>query len=398
MDKLIPNLATRKECTGCFACIDACNHEAIFYTLANDGHFYIKVNQKKCIGCKLCEQSCPIVSKIVYDKSECSFFYAAWARDVDLRKRSASGGAFSAIASYVLDKGGIVFGATIKDVCDVNHIYIEDKKDLYKLQGSKYTQSNIGHCYKKALLFLKQGRLVLFSGLGCQIGGLYTFLAKRKYKGSLITMDLICGGIPSKLLIKKFIENEPINIKHINSFRTKDSGWKSHGFLYNLKVEDEYGNIHSYENKRNLVTDGFSSELTNRYSCYKCKFVGTHRMSDFTIGDLWGDEQYPNEHYNGLSVLIAHNLIANSFLKKEELLNYLTLKEVDPREVISNNPRIVSGYSIKRMMPERRFLSFIFDNFSYRLIKKIYAFDFDNNSPWIIYKVYRYVINKFICK
>lgn len=43
---------------------------------------------------------------------------------------------------------------------------------MYKLQGSKYIQSHIGTAYRQVLQYLKKGRIVLFSGTPCQIGGL----------------------------------------------------------------------------------------------------------------------------------------------------------------------------------------------------------------------------------
>lgn len=394
MNKELPQLASLKECTGCAACIDACHHNALSYVLESDGHYYVQLNKENCIRCKLCEHACPVVSHLQYSTSESSFFYAVWMKDLSIRKRSASGGAFSGIASYVLDKGGIVFGATNNPICEVKHIYIDKKEDLYKLQGSKYTQSNTSNSYKQVLSFLKQNRLVLFSGLGCQIAGLYSYLSNKKYPGRLITIDIICGGVPSKNLIKAFISGEPYKIKQIISFRTKENGWKSKGFLYNLKVEDTQGNIHDYSGKRNLITDGFCSELTNRYSCYNCNFTGIHRMSDYTIGDLWGDSEYPQEHSNGLSVLIVHNYFAKNLLK-EELTKYLSFYKIeDTKTTIQHNPRLVNGKCYKKIMPERKYMTFLFNHLNYNIIKKIYAYDFGKFSPWMIYKIYRYILNK----
>lgn len=82
-----------------------------------------------------------------------------------------------------------------------------------------------------------------------------------------------------------------------------------------MKVEDADDQIHDYTGKKNLVTTAFSTEMTERYSCYNCKFVGKHRLSDFTIGDLWGDTMYPQEHYKGLSLVITHNQEAEVLLE-----------------------------------------------------------------------------------
>lgn len=99
------------------------------------------------------------------------------------------------------------------DGVQVKHICIGKVDELNKLQGSKYTQSNAEGIYKTVYGKLKQGKLVLFSGTGCQVAGLYGYLGKRKYPGRLITIDLICGGVPSRFLIDKFIECEPYQVR-----------------------------------------------------------------------------------------------------------------------------------------------------------------------------------------
>lgn len=387
-----PRLASVKECTGCLACIDSCPTESLTKIINKEGHFFYRLNIDTCIHCNKCVKTCPVVSNLEYSLEGEGTFYAAWAKDNDIRAKSASGGAFAAVAKYVLDNQGVVFGAAKDDICNVRHIYIEDNSELPRIQGSKYAASDTVDSYKKVYAFLKEGRLVLFSGVGCQVAGLLASLKNKPYKGKLITIDLICGGIPSRLLVQKFIENEPYKLKEIISFRTKDNGWKSSGFLYNMKVKDINDQIHDYSGVRNLVIDGFCSELTNRYSCYNCKFNGIHRLSDYTIGDLWGDKDHLSEHKKGLSLVIAHTEKAISLLM--DLKKYLATDSINAAEAIKSNPRITNGKSYKKYMPERIYLSCLFNKMNYSTLKKIYAFDFSLYSPWIIYKAYRYMLTK----
>lgn len=382
-----PNLANKKECTGCLACVSSCNKNALSSYIDEEGHLAVRCNTEKCVLCHNCEKVCPVVSHYDYKGNFESKFYAAWNLDNNIRKRSASGGAFAAIALYVLEQGGYVFGAANVGVCDIKHICIDNKKDLALLQGSKYTQSNAETSYLHAYKLLKDEKLVLFSGTGCQIAGLLSYLKHKVYSGSLITIDLICGGVPSKLLIDKFLENEPYVIRKILSFRTKECGWKSSGFKYNMKTLDEMGVVHDYSNMKNLITDGFSSELTNRYSCYNCRFVGLERKSDFTIGDLWGDKKYPREHYNGLSLVVAHQETSIQLL--DQMSEYLHCEPIKANDAVRHNYRLVSGKMKGSKYIERRCLPYLFSKLSYSMLKHIYANDIELCSPWILYKLYR---------
>ncbi|MCR5569130.1 MAG: Coenzyme F420 hydrogenase/dehydrogenase, beta subunit C-terminal domain [Paludibacteraceae bacterium] len=391
----LPQLAERKECTGCLACVDCCTKtQALVSIVGDDGHLYPVLDKSKCIGCKKCESVCPVVSKLNYQDSENAKFFACWNKDLVVRKNSATAGAFSAIASYVLDNGGIVFGCALDDIAYVHHIWIDSKADLNRLQGSKYTQSDTTGSYKKTLDYLKSGRLVLYSGTGCQVAGLLSFLKNLNYKGVLITVDLICGGVPSKKLIDQFIANEPYSVKKILSFRTKDNGWKPKGFKYNLKTLDDNGQIHDYTGIKNLVTDGFSSELTNRYSCYRCRFAGINRLSDFTIGDLWGATDFKNQHQDGLSLLVAHSSFAVELLEK--LHNYLEVYPTDSVKAIKSNYRIKKTNSRQHLQLERVFMGYLFGHCSYNTLKKIYAGEFSVYSPWLFYKIYRWIIGKIL--
>lgn len=390
----MPELANRNECSGCMACVDTCPKSAISSQLETDGHIYPKIDATKCINCGLCVKTCAVTSKLKYTQSDKAIAYAAWAKNKEARKQSASGGAFMAMAEYVLSKEGIVFGAAMDGVAEVHHICIDNIKDLPKLQGSKYAQSNAAGSYKQVLSYLKNGKTVLFSGTGCQIAGLYGFLDNKMYDGQLVTVDLICGGVPSRLLIDKFLENEPYGVKRIVSFRTKENGWSPRGFAYNLKVEDTSGLVHDYTKQRTLISTGFACEMTNRYSCYQCQFAGTHRMSDFTIGDYWGVSDYKEEHYNGVSAIIAHNDKAVSLI--EEMGETLTIHKADVDNVLADNKRLGKVKDGRYLLPERKYLAWMFNHLSYKTLCHIYALDFSNKSPWMIYKVYRLIMSKIL--
>ena len=257
-----------------------------------------------------------------------------------LIQKSSSGGMFAELAYYVLSQNGIVFGCTmerIEEGFDVKHIYIDNEKDLYKLQGSKYVQSRIGNTFKQAKEFIEQGRLVLYSGTPCQIAGLKAFL-KHDFN-NLLTVDLSCTGTPSLKLFNdyvKFLENK-FKKKIINfEFRNKEKmGWACGNALITFKNGKQkiiYNNVSSYMNL-------FINKKIQDAKCQNCKYIGLNRVSDITIADAWGIEiEYPEllknkfDKNKGISLVLINsekvdnifNLIQNNIIYEKININRLT--------------------------------------------------------------------------
>ena len=121
--------------------------------------------------------------------------YACYSSDTDKRTKSSSGAVFSALAEDVLEKNGIVYGVAMSEDCySAEYIEVADESGLAKLRGSKYLQAKLGDTYNKVKENLQAGKLVLFSGTGCQINGLKQFLGVE-YE-NLICVDVICHGTP----------------------------------------------------------------------------------------------------------------------------------------------------------------------------------------------------------
>ena len=197
------NIENKKECVGCAACENVCPRNAINMVEDEEGFVYPKINNKFCISCGLCENVCPMLN----EKKESEILpkaYAAYNINEEIRIKSSSGGIFTEIAKSIIEKNGIIFSAIFDKEFNVLHEEITNEKDLEKARGSKYIQSLIGDCYKKAKQYLENGKYVLFTGTPCQIEGLYSFL-KKDYE-NLYTQDLICHGVPSKILWKKYLE------------------------------------------------------------------------------------------------------------------------------------------------------------------------------------------------
>lgn len=363
-------LAHTKDCTGCFACIDSCKQGALYKNIDQYGYVEVKINAVKCIECGLCTKNCPILNKkyskdkIISRKAEA---YAAWNTNLTQRNQSASGGAFSAIASIFLDEGAIVYGAMI-DGFDIKHIRIEDKIDLPLILGTKYQHSDMTGIYNQIQKDLKNGKIVLFSGMSCQVAGVLSFI-RDDYKKNLYTIDTICSGISTQLPMMHI--KECGKYKGIKCFRDKSNGWRSKGFKYSLKIEQNDGSIKDF-GVNNIVLDTFSTRLLKRSSCLNCHFNGLTRNSDCTIGDYWGDNDFKSEHNNGLSAIIVHNNRIMRFIGDSSL-------ETAPTEIgkiRKNNPYITwSNQTPLRYMWSRKKALKALKNKDYETAEKQF-------SPW----------------
>lgn len=290
------SLKSKEDCCGCHACVQVCPHKCIAMTADEEGFVYPGVEASRCVDCGLCEMVCPVINQAQPRQPlEC---YAAYNRDKEIRLNSSSGGFFSLLAENVIKDGGVVFGAKFNENWDVVHDYTETKEGVSQFRGSKYVQSFMGDCYIKVKRFLEVGRRVLFSGTPCQIAGLRLFL--RKDYTNLLTVDIICHGVPSSIVWAKYkqtIETQLGEIGYI-TFRGKFNGWKNYCFCaLNKNVGESYlssgmlpekGGVYYSPYKTDDYSKAFLLNYSLRPSCYACPAKQGKSHSDITIADFWG--------------------------------------------------------------------------------------------------------------
>lgn len=281
----MPKLANKYVCTGCMACMNACSKGAISFEQDEEGFLQPFLDERKCVECHLCEHVCPEIQKCYHQNEGEVDVYAGWNKTD--RCYSSSGGAFSSVARLILAKGGVVYGATLDKSLDCHHICVDNQKDLDKLRGSKYIQSSINLTYKAVKKNLIDDKYVLFTGTPCQVSGLLSYLGKGYSK--LVTIDLICHGVPSNALFKEYIEklqkrlSLDKNEKIVNfEFRRRD-GW---GFTPTISTN--ITNNRRIHGINGLYMNAFDKSATFRRSCYRCHYAKTNRVGDFSIGDFWG--------------------------------------------------------------------------------------------------------------
>lgn len=335
MDKII---ITEKECTGCHACFSICPKKAIEMRVNEKGFLQPVINYDFCVKCKMCQSVCPLNISEIQNTGE-PIVYAAYSLDDENHYNSSSGGIFSLLAFEVLREGGAVYGAGFSDSFQVEHQRMT--KEVKPLRTSKYVQSRIGNMFSEAEKDLKSGKKVLFSGTPCQIGGLYSFLKQKKVNiENLLTVDLICHGVPSPLLWEKHLANISLGRTPIFiNFRDKRTSWGS----FSLTCQFHDGTEYSREAGKDAYMQGFFANMTLRESCYSCYFKTKSRMADITLADYWGVEKFNSEMMdkNGTSAVIIHSPKGQKFFSK--IKEQIKSKKIPMDSILAYNKSMVQS-------------------------------------------------------
>lgn len=280
------NIINKSHCTGCGACISSCPKNIIRMVEDKDGFCYPIVDVVKCINCNRCEKVCPMMIEPKEQPSlQYPYFLAGQLRDKDDLLKVSSGGAFWALAQTVISSGGVVYGAAQFSVDDIRHIRVDNIEDAMKIRRSKYLQSNTGHIYEMVREDLKAGRIVLFSGTGCQTAAVRSFIDEKK-SDYLYTCDVVCHGVPSNKVWRKYREEkETKEKKRIIDlvFRDKGHGWSNNHY----RIEYDDGSVETERSTQQLFHAGYLAGLFYRPSCGNCQFATIPRSSDITLADFW---------------------------------------------------------------------------------------------------------------
>lgn len=378
----------KKECCGCSACFQVCAHQAIQMKRDALGFLYPEINRNLCVDCGLCDKVCAFKHENeLSENSVTPTVYIGHLSDSVLLKESQSGGAFTAIAEFILSQKGVVYGAGFDENFHIQHKRIENITDLSELKGSKYVQSDMRNVLKGVKDDLKAGRTVLFSGTPCQVAAVKSY-AGQKNKDNLFLVDIICHGVSSPyiwrdylLFMRKRNDGRLVSVKFRNK---KDFGWHSciESFFFENKTVN--ADIFAYLFYQNIMF---------RPSCGVCPYAKLSRVSDITIGDAWRtnhiiDKRDGNE---GKSLIICNtskgsrlfDSLTSFFSERVDIKDFMQSNLQKPTSLNKRSDKFYSQY-------EKKGFNYILKHFGnrgwrYKLKGKVQAFTYYSSlvSKWL---------------
>lgn len=298
---------TKSDCCGCAVCESVCAKKAISMQMDENGFVYPVIDEARCVNCNMCVKVCPLNNECNLNKPKNAF--AAVAENNELLSKSSSGGVFATLAEAILSDDGVVYGCSME--CEdfymhPKHIRVNDVNSLYKLQGSKYVQSDCTRIYPFVKKDVTDGKTVLFSGTPCQVQAVKNYVGNENI-GNLITVDIVCHGVPSSDFFNSYLKNEErkLNSKIVDfKFRDKSNGWGLNG-TYQYVDAKKCKHDKKFKERQSSYYSLFKNAAVYRESCYSCKFAKGKRTGDLTIGDYWGIEKAHPEYVseqNGIDI------------------------------------------------------------------------------------------------
>ncbi len=328
VDKILPYEITNT-CCGCGACTTVCKQGAINIKRNDDGFLTAYIDKDKCIQCGLCKKVCPYNGKNSEEINRNEHnLYMVRSKDSEVLNSSSSGGAAYEISKMLCSQGYDIIGCTYdKEKGEAVHevVLAGEIEKLNIFKGSKYIQSNTSNVFKNAVNTSEKA--VVF-GTPCQISGIDRLLKSKNKRDKFILVDLICHGVPTQNLWRKYLKEGSIKYGYgLNpevEFRDKTKGWRDR--YINIK-----GNGKSFVclDKKDLFYRFFLLGHCYMPACYECKYRTTS-AADIRLGDYWGPRY--KKVKDGVSMVVAMTNVGEKVMKRLSNEKKIELQKMDCNE------------------------------------------------------------------
>ena len=299
-------------CVACGSCVSSCPSNALSFQQNEYGYYKPTLDSSKCIDCGFCIKKCPAMELPYNYNTRNPPSYAFVCSDKTVLLDSSSGGAFTTLARQCIRQNGVVCAAAWDGLTKVRHLFVDKEEDLAVLRRSKYMQSYLGSLFKDLKQRLESGQSVLFVACPCHVAGLLKYLC-GSHK-NLLTIDIFCAACPSPLFFEKYVA-ECVGLDGLDQFQFRakkesDSVWGPHYYEVTRGGKKEIMSVGDDDYYHHLLTMAPNH-------CRRCKYQGTLRYGDLTIGDCWGVQHYDHniDPSHGVSAILVNNEKGREYLQ-----------------------------------------------------------------------------------
>jgi coenzyme F420 hydrogenase subunit beta len=341
---MIKTILSSNICSGCGLCESAIGKDKIKIELNNNGFYRPKeLKELNKRDNDILEKSCPglinrtkLPSSSKKDKLWGNYYsaYAGYANNQKIRDNASSGGALTAITSYLLEQNkvsAVVHVGANKSKPYENEVKISrTTQDLIENANSRYSPSAP---LKSILEILETVDSIAFIGKPCDIAALRQFSKTNEMVSEKVKyyLSFFCAGVPSLNATTNLIDHFKLNKDKMKSVHYRKGGWPGE-FI----IEDDQNNIRKMSYSESwLKWLGPNVQL-------RCKLCadGIGHLSDIVCADAWedfNDKGYPTfKNSPGKSIIISRTLKGNELLKDVEQNHFIkkdkefqSLRELD---------------------------------------------------------------------
>lgn len=356
-------------CCGCGSCKIVCPTGAISVELDKYGFYRSEVVVDKCISCGKCIKVCPYknMEQSIDIKNAKLFSYAD--SKTEVLKKSSSGGAGYRIARTMHGKGCDIYGCSFDSIAhNAKHVLVKSESSENRLsifQGSKYTQSDFARGVQEVLD--SNSDIVVF-GTPCQIAGIKNLLGEKE---NVLLVDLICHGVPSYNLYKKYLAFLREKGMHTDGtfetvFRYKEKGWREI-YIYNTDNASRYCKSQDEDPYFIAFEHGFCYSK----SCFECPWRDKS-VADIRLGDYWHNKYAENN--GGISMVATFTDRGRACIDKlkpyAELFNHEPIKDYYECQQTKNSQIPVFWQELQEALISDKDLNSILSEYIYPFEKR----------------------------
>lgn len=347
--KRLSDVVDWRLCIGCGACASACPSEKVKLWDFLDEGIRPVVEEPECNGCQKCLEVCPGIATDFAIAGATSAqpggpgslgdaaFVGNWGRvievweghaaDPDIRFKSSSGGALSALAAYCLEQekmhGVLHIGQNPADPIRNQTRLSRTRDEVVNASGSRYSPASV--CDSLGAVEAAPAPCVVI-GKPSEIAAL---AKSRRQRPALdqkvgVTLSFFCAETPSTGGTVALLKKMGVAVPSLADLRYRGFGWPGH-FMPTRRGETEPAGKMTYSDSWAFLT---------RFRPWAVHIWpdGTGEMADISCGDPWYEK--PDGENPGFSLVAVRTERGRQIVEGAIKAGYLKLTRAEPWKLV----------------------------------------------------------------